>query len=146
METRQSAMIFNKLYDLFCFPSLIIHELWHIIAVYLVGGRLKSFRLHSLSKARLYVRGLNNISKVRIVAMVPFISLFISLLLPFLFGIEFLTASIYFHLTLRSTIPSYLDFEMAELTPPSFYTFIMGRSYQDYLDEKKMYELNFPEP
>ena len=146
METRQSAMISNKFYDLFCFPSLIIHELWHIIAVYLVGGRLKSFRLHSLSKARLYVRGLNNISKVRIVAMVPFISLFISLLLPFLFGIEYLAATIYFHLTLRTTIPSYLDFEMAELTPPSFYTFIMGRSFQDYLDEKKMYELNFPEP
>jgi hypothetical protein len=57
-----------------------------------------------------------------------------------------LAATIYFLLTLKSTIPSFLDYEVAELTPPSVYTQIMGRSFQDYLDEKKMYELNFPEP
>jgi hypothetical protein len=35
---------------------------------------------------------------------------------------------------------------MAELTPPLVYTQIMGRSFQDYLNENEMYELNFPEP
>ena len=146
MENRKCTFIFNKSYDIFCFPSLIIHEIWHIIAAYLVGGRLKRFRLHSLSKARVYITGLNNISKVRVVAMGPFISLFISTLLPFLFGIEYLAATIYFLLTLRNTIPSFIDYEVAELTPPSFYTYIMGRSFQDFLNENETSELNFPEP
>ena len=146
METSKSAFIFNKFYDFFCFPSLIIHELWHIIAACLVGGRISRFRLHSFTKARLYVRGLNTITKVRVVAMIPFVSLFISALLPFLFGIEYLAVTIYFLLTLKSTIPSFLDYEVAELTPPSVYTQIMGRSFQDYLNENEIYELNFPEP
>ena len=146
MKTRKSTFILNTFYDVFCFPSLIIHEIWHIIAAYLLGGRLKRFRLHSLSKARVCVTGLNTISKVRVVAMIPFISLFISTLLPFLFGIEYLAVTFYFLLTLRNTIPSFLDYEVAELTPPSFYTYIMGQSFQDYLNENEISELNFPDP
>jgi hypothetical protein len=68
------------------------------------------------------------------------------MLLPFLYGIKYFSVTFYFLLTLRNTIPSFIDYEVAELTPPSFYTYIMGRSFQDFLNENETSELNFPVP
>jgi hypothetical protein len=129
---------FKLTYNIFTFPALLLHELWHLIAALCVGGKIHRIKFHSLKRATLYVNNLDKPLKVRIVAMSPLMSLLIAALSPLFIGTDMLYFSFYYLLTINTSVPSYLDFYVADLRPPSFYRHLFGQTYKEYQQEKEI--------
>ncbi len=139
-------LIIWRIHDVISFPALILHELWHIIAALCVGGKIQRIRFHAWKRASLYVKNLDTTLKVRIVAMSPLLSLLIAALSPLYICSDMIYFSIYFLLTIKTSLPSYLDFYTADLKPPSFYSYLYSQTYLEYKNEKEIEAANFPEP
>jgi hypothetical protein len=129
---------FAKFRDWFEFPALVIHEIWHIVFAILVGGKISSIRFYPPNRVRIKVLGIKSLSRVRLVALSPCLSLIISFVLPLIFGPVFFLVCLYFVLAIRTTLPSYLDFQMSELTPPVFYGWLHKETFEQYLLEKEV--------
>ena len=127
---------FKLMYHFFVFPALLLHEFWHMLAAICVGGKIQRLRLYSLKRATLYVQNLDTPLKVCIVAMSPLMSLLIAALSPLFISSDMLYFSFYYLLTINTSVPSYLDFYVADLRPPSFYSYLFGQTYKEYQQEK----------
>lgn len=133
INTMRIKLMLMSIFYWLSVPSLILHEIWHILFAYILGGRLISLRIYSVNKIRIKVIGLNNIFKVRLVAMAPFNNLIFSLILTFFFDHFYFVLFLYFLLTSCASLPSYVDFEVAELSPPKIYCLFMDESFESFL-------------
>ena len=129
MNLKKTLTLFRHVFDVISFPSLVLHEFWHAVATLCVGGKIKSIHSHSIKKARIRILNLDTPFKVRIVAKSPLMSLIIALSSPGIISYNMLFFSFYILLTFHVSIPSYLDFHMAEMKPPCFYKLIFNKTH-----------------
>ena len=105
--------------NIWCLPSLVLHELSHIFVALLLFGRIKKIQIKRLDCVRLYISNLNTLTQVRLVAFSPIlVPLAFSLLslkdLNFDWGVVYLLS------TFRTTVPSLVDFKTAKVPVPIF--------------------------
>ena len=105
--------------NIWCLPSLVLHELSHIFVALLLFGRIKKIQIKRLDCVRLYISNLNTLTQVRLVAFSPILVPLVFSLLS-LKDLNFVWGVVYLLSTFRTTVPSLVDFKTAKVTVPSF--------------------------
>jgi hypothetical protein len=105
--------------NIWCLPSLVLHELSHIFVALLLFGRIKKIQIKRLDCVRLYISNLNTLTQVRLVAFSPILVPLVFSLLS-LKDLNFVWGVVYLLSTFRTTVPSLVDFKTAQVPVPSF--------------------------
>lgn len=116
--------MFKRFYNtIYSVPSLLMHELSHIFATYIVGGKLKNVDIDNDRDkgctVKLNVSNLKSMSYVRFVAMAPVLVPLIFIGLSFV-NTNFIYAVAYLATTYRTTLPSPTDFRTSKFVVPKF--------------------------
>jgi hypothetical protein len=104
--------------NIWCLPSLVLHELSHIFVALLLFGRIKKIQIKRLDCVRLYISNLNTLTQVRLVAFSPILVPLVFSLLS-LKDLNFVWGVVYLLSTFRTTVPSLVDFKTAKVPVPS---------------------------
>lgn len=111
---------YNRIYTV---PSLLLHELSHILVAYIVGGKLKKINIKNDKdrgcSVRLDVTNLKSMSYVRFVAMSPILVPLSFIALTFM-NSNFIYALVYSITTFKTTLPSPTDFNTSKFEVPKF--------------------------
>ncbi len=109
---------------IWCLPSLVLHEISHIFVAILLLGKIDKIKVKRLDCVRLYISNLNTDLKVKIVAFSPLLVPFVFLSLSFV-DKDFVWGLVYSFSTIKSTLPSVVDFKTAKVKVP----FLIGLLY-----------------
>jgi hypothetical protein len=97
-----------------------MHEFSHIFVAILLLGKIKKIKIKRLDHVRLYIENLNTSLKVKLVSFSPIIVPIIFILLTLFKDTNFIFAVFYLISTVKTTLPSLLDFTTAKVKVPNF--------------------------
>jgi len=115
---------------IWCLPALVLHELSHILVALILLGRLKKVHVKRLDSIRLYISNLNTLFQVRLVAFSPILVPFVFSLLSFK-NTDFVWGLVYLLSTIRTTLPSLVDFKTAQIKAPDFIKSLYKETNED---------------
>jgi|AntAceMinimDraft_1070359.scaffolds.fasta_scaffold14890_6 hypothetical protein len=108
--------------DIFNLPALILHEISHVLVSLIFGGKLNSVKVNRQNNGQfsviLNILGLNSRFSVMCVAMSPLLIPITFTLLSFI-NQEFLFYFVYAGLNYKTTLPSPMDFRIADMECPT---------------------------
>jgi hypothetical protein len=118
--------MFKRFYNtIYSVPSLLMHELSHVFATYIVGGKLKDVDIENDRDkgctVKLGVTNLKNMTFVRFVAMAPILVPLVFIALSFV-NTNFIYGVVYLATTFKTTLPSPTDFKTSKFNVPKFLT------------------------
>jgi len=119
MQKEEKISVFRRIQLVFGFPMLLIHELWHILFVYLLGLKVININLYNpfidngIFGAVFYnIFDYNSCNKVqcrlRFISIAPILSIIIAIILSF-YSIRGVVFLIYNILYIRTSLPSVTD-------------------------------------
>jgi hypothetical protein len=120
---------------IWCLPSLILHEVSHILVAVLLLGKVNKIKIKRLDCVRLSISNLNSDFKVKLVAFSPVLVPLIFILLSFK-DFDFIWGLSYSLSTIRTTLPSLVDFHTAKVKVPNFINFLYEKSDNEVFDNE----------
>lgn len=128
---------------IWCLPSLILHELSHVFVAILLLGKVNKIKVKRLDCVRLYISNLNTLLKVRLVAFSPLLVPLMFLTLSFK-DVDFIWGLVYCLSTLKTTLPSLVDFKTANVKEPNFIKILYKKSIIKDVDsdDENIFEKN----